>query len=331
MPIGRIANRQRPCNRLRTLRFDLAAVLLDRRRNRRAPRSLRAKKLHRLWIDQPEQNQLIKRLLDLRDERSASHRHHDVIGQAPAELLGDFIAHRLRSLSIIRTQIHVHESPAAFAGKRFIGDLRAQAIDVVVAAVDAHQLRAKHLRAQNLRRLEIGWNEDPGFQSFAGRLRSHRIRQIARGRASDGIEAEAASIRQSHGDHAVFETQRGQADGVILNQQPSRSNLRAQSRRANQRGEPYGQRRLKARRQRQQLAIAPNIRSTRGKQFARDARSKRIVIVGDFERRETVFADTAGLIAPSFAAFAAAEFVRARSHLAASFCDCGTSRVKIPH
>src|SRR5208282_616171 len=83
------------------------------------------------------------------------------------------------------------------------------------------------------------------------------------------------------------------------------------------------------RRQRQQFTISPHIRCARGKQFARNARAKRIVIVGNFERRETVFADAAGLVAPGLAAFAAAELVRARLHFATSFCDCGTSRVKI--
>jgi hypothetical protein len=52
-----------------------------------------------------------------------------------------------------------------------IGDLRAQAIDVVVAAVDAHQFRAKHLRAENLGRLEIGRDKNPCLQAFASRLR----------------------------------------------------------------------------------------------------------------------------------------------------------------
>src|SRR5450759_895955 len=68
----------------------------------------------------------------------------------------------------------------------------------------------------------------------------------------------------------------------------------------------------------------------RGEQLARNAWSNGIVIVGDFEWRETIFADAARLVAPGLAAFAAAEFVRARPHFATSFCDCGTSRVKTP-
>src|SRR5208283_704648 len=54
--IGRIADRQRARNRLRTLRFYLRAVLLDRGRNRRTARCLRAKELNRFRIDQPEEN-----------------------------------------------------------------------------------------------------------------------------------------------------------------------------------------------------------------------------------------------------------------------------------
>jgi len=40
----------------------------------------------------------------------------------------------------------------------FVGDLRAQAINLVVASKDAYQLRSKNLCAQNLRRLKIGGN-----------------------------------------------------------------------------------------------------------------------------------------------------------------------------
>src|ERR1700691_1036318 len=146
MPVGRIANCQRPRDRLRTLRFDLGTALLDRRRDPRAPWSLRAKELSRLRIDKSQKNQLIKPLLDLSDQRPPRHRYHDVIGQAPAQLLSDFITHRLRAFSVIGTKVDVHKSPAMF-----IGDLRTQTIDMIVAAIDAHQLRTKHLRAENLR------------------------------------------------------------------------------------------------------------------------------------------------------------------------------------
>ena len=144
------------------------------------------KELHRLRLDQAEQDQFIKRLLDLGDQRPARHRDDDVVRQTPSQLLGDFVAHRLRAFGVVRTQVDVHESPAML-----VGNLRAQTVHVVVAAVDAHQFRAEHLRAENLRRLEIGRNEDPRLEAFARRLRRDRIREVARRRAGDGIESKA--------------------------------------------------------------------------------------------------------------------------------------------
>ena len=57
-----------------------------------------------------------------------------------------------------------------------VGNLRAEAIHVIVAAVDAHDFGAEHLGAKNFCGLEIGGNEDPGLQSFASRLRRNRVR-----------------------------------------------------------------------------------------------------------------------------------------------------------
>ena len=98
----------------------------------------------------------------------------------------------------------------------FVGDLRAQPVHLVVAARDAHQLRAENLRADNFCRLKIGRNKDHRFESIARGLGRHRIRQIAGGRAGNSIEAKIARLRQSHRDHAVFEAQGGQTHGVIL-------------------------------------------------------------------------------------------------------------------
>src|ERR1017187_1027575 len=168
------------------------------------------------------------------------------------------------------------------------------------------------------------------FKPSGSRLRRQRIRQIAGRRASHGIEPEAARIRQRDRNHAIFEAQGGQADRIILDEEPARSDLFAEPRSAHERRVSHWERRLKCGRQRQQFAIAPHVRRTRGEQFARKARAEQIVIVGDFEGRETVFAVTAGLVAPGLAAFAAAELVGARLHFATSFRDCGTSRGKFP-
>src|SRR4029077_6367119 len=111
--------------------------------------------LHHFLLDQAELNQFIERLPDLRNQRSTSHGNDHVIRQAPAQLLGDLEADGLRSLGVIRTQVHVYKTPVVL-----VRNLRAQAVDLIVAACDADYFRAEHVRTQNLGRFEIGWNED---------------------------------------------------------------------------------------------------------------------------------------------------------------------------
>src|ERR1700730_7435373 len=76
------------------------------------------------------------------------------------------------------------------------------------------------------------------FKPWGSRLCRHRVREIARRRASHGIEPEAARIRERDRHHAIFEAQGGQAHRIILNEKPARSDLLAESRRRNERGEP---------------------------------------------------------------------------------------------
>src|SRR5258708_7772490 len=60
---------------------------------------------------------------------------------------------------------------------------------------------------------------------------------------------------------------------------------------------------------REKLGIAPHVEVAAGKVFSADSFLQGIVIVGDFERGETVFAKRAGDVATGFAAFAASKFV----------------------
>src|SRR6202022_589867 len=102
----------RPRNGRGLLRLDLGAASLYGGRDRGTSRSLCAEELHRLVFNQSKLDQFRKSLLDLYDQRTASHWADDVIRQAPAELFGDFESHGLRSLGVVRTQVHVDEAPA---------------------------------------------------------------------------------------------------------------------------------------------------------------------------------------------------------------------------
>ena len=185
---------------------------------------MRAEELHFLRFDQAKLHQLVECLLDLDDQRTAGHRADDVVGQAPSELLGDFEADGLRSFSIVRTQVDVDEAPAML-----VGDLRAETVDLIVVAGDAHDLRAEHVGPENLCGLEIGGDEDPGLQSFARGVCGDGVGQVSGRRTRDGVEAEGFRLRQRDGDDAVFEAQRGQADGVVLEIEIARGACRFQS------------------------------------------------------------------------------------------------------
>src|SRR6202030_3371649 len=112
---------------------------------------------------------------DLDDQRAPSHRTDHVIRQAPAQLLGDFEAYRFRSFSVVGSQVYVDEAPVML-----VGNLRTEAVDLIVVAGDAYDLCAEDVRTQNLRGLKIRWNKDPSLETFAGGMRSYGISQIAR-------------------------------------------------------------------------------------------------------------------------------------------------------
>ena len=63
---------------------------------------------------------------------------------------------------------------------------RAEAVDVVVVAVDADEARAVDLGVEDLGRLEIGGDEDAGLEAEARGLRGDGVGEVAGGGAADG-------------------------------------------------------------------------------------------------------------------------------------------------
>ena len=51
-----------------------------------------------LVFDQAELDEFVERFVDLADQRAAGHRDDDVVGQPPAELLGDLVSRASWSL-----------------------------------------------------------------------------------------------------------------------------------------------------------------------------------------------------------------------------------------
>ncbi len=113
---------------------------LKARRDRRAALGLGAEDLVRLVLDEAELDQLLEPLVDLRELRAGGDRDDDLVRQPPAELLADLVRQRLGALAVVRPEVDVDEAPAL--AERVADELGAEAVDVVVVALDADQVAA---------------------------------------------------------------------------------------------------------------------------------------------------------------------------------------------
>src|ERR1700745_1912332 len=193
------------------------------------------------------------------------------------------------------------------------GDLRAQAVDLIVVSGDANNLGAEDVRAENLCRLKIGRNEDPRLQAFARSVCGNGVGQVSRRGARDGVEAKSASLGEGYGNNTILEAQCRQTDCVVLDVQiacgSSAAQLLRQLRRVEERRETNRQTWGKALGEGQQFGVAPHVRCPLRDALATDRRSQRVVVVSNFEGGETVVADGAGLVSPGPSTFAAPHFV----------------------
>ena len=80
---------------------------------------------------------------------------------------------RLGAFGVVGAQVDVDESPV-----EPVGDLRAEAVDVVVVAVDADDARAVDGGAEDLGLLEIGGDEDVGFEPGCGGLAATALARL---------------------------------------------------------------------------------------------------------------------------------------------------------
>src|SRR5215213_9160625 len=77
-------------------------------------------------------------------------------------------------------------------------------------------MRTVNSRGDDLGRLEIVGDEDPGRQAGTGGLRRHRIREVAGRGAADGIKAECPGRVNGDGDYPVLEGKRWVRNPVVL-------------------------------------------------------------------------------------------------------------------
>ncbi len=130
--VGRVADGQRADDGVRLADgLDDVRAALEGRRDRGAAGGLAADEADRPALDEPELGELLEAAGDPREHRAAGDRGDDDVGRAPAERLGDLVGEGLGPLRVERPQVDVDEAPAGL-----VGDLQAQAVDVVVGAGD---------------------------------------------------------------------------------------------------------------------------------------------------------------------------------------------------
>ncbi len=122
-----------------------------------------------------------------------------------------------------------------------VRDQGAEAVDVVVVAVDADEAGTVDQRVEDLGGLEIGGNEDGGLEAEARGLGGDGVGEVAGRGAADGGEAEALGVGERDGDDAILEGERREADGVVLDEEVVGADALAEISGADERGEAYGE------------------------------------------------------------------------------------------
>ena len=243
------------------------------------------KKRTSLCSTRPSATSSRKALRIFADKRTAGHGDDDVVGEAPAELLGDLVADGLGAFGVVGPEVDVDEAPLVL-----VGDEGAEAVDVVVVTVDADQAGAVDESVEDLGGLEVGGDEDAGLEAEPGSLGGYGVGEIAGGGAADRGEAEGLGIGESDGNDAVFEAECGEADGVVLDVEIASADALAEVLGADQRREAYGEIRLEAFRDGQQLFVAPDVGGAGGDGLAGKAAADAFQVVLDFKGGQAVLA-----------------------------------------
>ena len=169
--------------------------------------------------------------------------------------------------------------------------MRTEAIDVIVVAVDAHDARAIDGGVEHLGRLEVGGNEDASAKALLCSLRGDGVGEIAGGGAAYRGEIKSARSGERGGDDAVLERKRREAHGVILEIEIIQAPFCGEFARGDERRAADGVWTSVAFGKREKFGITPHVEVAGGKIFAADGFLQGIVIVGDFEGGEAVFAE----------------------------------------
>ncbi|CAB4689100.1 unannotated protein [freshwater metagenome] len=145
---------------------------------------------------------------------AGGHRDDDLVGQAPAELLGDLVAQGLGALGVVGTDVDVDERPAVLLA----GDLGGQLVDVVVVALDGDQRLGEDRGVDLLGLLEVARDEDDRLDPGPGTGCGDRVGQVAGGGAGEDLGVELRGGAQGAGHDPVLEGVGG-VGAVVLDPQ----------------------------------------------------------------------------------------------------------------
>jgi hypothetical protein len=174
--------------------------------------------------DQPQRGELAEPLVDLDQLGAGSDRHHDLIGQPPAELLGDLEAEGLGTLRVVRADVHVHERPVLVLACQ----LGRKPVHIIVVPVDRDERPAVHGGRQYLLQLQVRRNHHDRTDPGAARRGRHGVREVARRGTSQDGEAHLQRRGQRDGHHPVLERV-GRVAPVVLDPQVAHPELTGQA------------------------------------------------------------------------------------------------------
>ena len=208
-----------------------------------------------------------------------------MVGRLPPELLGRLEGEGLGALGVVGAQVDVDERPRRLLG----GQLGAQPVDVVVAALDRDQVGAVDGGGDDLALLQVGGDEHHVAHAGPGRVGRHRVGQVAGGRAGRHLEAHGPGPGQGHRHHPVLE-RAGGVEGVVLEPQLAQAQLGGQPVGPHQGGEAGAQVDGAVVDGRQQVGVAPDRRRPGRDRLPGGGGGDGLVVVGDLERPEAAVA-----------------------------------------
>ena len=228
--------------------------------HRRAARRLHRDHARALGADEADLLQLVERLPHADQAGAAAGRVEDHVGHVPAELLGEFQAHRLLALDAVRLLQRGRVEPADFR-LAFADDLAA-IVDIAVDAIDG---RALKLDLADVHLGRVGRAEDRGLDAAGGRVGRERRAGIAVGRHRHVLDAERLAHRHRHHEAARLE-RAGRQASLVLDDDLAAAEPGAELRQPDQRRRDLAERDdVLAFAHRQELAVAPHVARTLGK------------------------------------------------------------------